>query len=290
VEDSIHSPRFWTRLWDEAVAGAAGKDVGGYISRKIWDKMAADYEQWRSRNPNREAAAEELVASLSNRGFFRKGMRVLEVGCGAGSTAWAFAERGADVVALDFSPVMLDRLRESIPVKLKERVHPVEADWNEIDLAERGWDRAFDLAFARMTPAIRTPKAFLKLHQASRDACYFRGWAGRRKDPLLEALWMHLTGKPGPSLTGVGGGVLAAFNLLYAMGLSPSVEFQDVSWEKREAVGQAVAFFVEYFDGLAGFSREALGSRISEYLAKVAEGGMVTGRTEGRTGTVIWRV
>ena len=38
--------------------------------------------------------------------------RVLDVGCGAGHTALAFAERAASVVALDLTPAMLEQARQ----------------------------------------------------------------------------------------------------------------------------------------------------------------------------------
>jgi len=290
LENDVHSPRFWIRQWQEAAADTPQIGAGGYASRRIWDQMAADYERWNARGAEKKAAAEELIAVLSSRGLFREGMRVLDVGCGTGRLAMAFAARGAEVTALDFSPAMLRRLHEALPAELAGRVHLVEADWEELDLAARGWERAFDLVLACMTPAVRTSEEFLKLHRASRGGCCFRGWAGRREDPLLESLWRHLTGNPMHSLAGATTGVYAAFNLLYAMGCPPSVEFQEVSWEKREPVEKAASFFTDYFDGLDGLPRRELGKRISEYLAAIAEDGCVIRRTKGRTGIMTWGV
>jgi len=96
-----------------------------------------------------------------------------------------------------------------------------------------------------------------------------------------------------PSLAGATAGVCAAFNLLYAMGCSPSVEFQEVSWEKREPVEKAAGFFTDYFDGLDnldGLSRRELSKKISEYLVTAAEDGCVIRRTKGRTGIMTWGV
>jgi hypothetical protein len=91
-------------------------------------------------------------------------------------------------------------------------------------------------------------------------------------------------------LTGATAGIFAAFNLLYSMGCSPSVEFQEVSWERRQPVEEAVEFYRDWFEGTAGLPPGELGGRISEYLAGVAEDGHVLRRTEGRTGTLTWRV
>ena len=287
TRDEVLSPEFWMSRW--SAAAAASRAAGGYLSRRIWDRMAADYGRWRAGSLGRDAASEELVSSLAGRGMFREGMRVLDVGCGTGEMAACFAWHGAEVVALDFSEGMLRRLGKDLPAELKVRVLPVEADWGEVDLAERGWEGAFDLAFAAMTPAIRTPEAFLKLHRASRGACYFRGWAGFREDGLLEGVWKHLTGKPKESQPGVDG-VFAAFNLLYAMGLPASVEFQEIGWEKRESVEQATDFLVEYFEGSSGIGPDGLRGKIAGYLEGIAENGTVISRTRGRTGSLTWKV
>ena len=248
--------------------------------------MAAGY----ARGAKKDAAAEDLITAISRQGLLPEGARVLDVGCGPGHTAIAFARHGAEVTALDFSAAMLDRLRVTLRSDIAGRVHPVEANWEEVDLANRGWEQAFDLTLACMTPAIRTPENFLKLHRASRGGCYFRGWADRRRDPVLEALWLHLTGKPAPSLVGMTGGVLVAFNLLYAMGCSPSVEFQEVSWERHEPVDKAVGFFTDYFDGISDLPAPRREEKIREYLESVAEAGRVRRRTTGRTGSITWKV
>ena len=206
---------------------------------------------------------------------------MLDVGCGPGGKAIAFARRVAEVVALDFSEKMLERLRANVPADLAERVQPVEADWAEVDLEKRGWEGSFDLVFASMTPAVWTPESFLKLHRASRHGCYSRGWAGRRTDFLLAELWPQLRGEPMPHV---------AFNLLHAMGRSPSMEFDEIGWEKREPVEKASGFLRTFFANVTDLDENELRERIDAYLASVASDGQVVRRTTGRTGTMIWEV
>ena len=48
------------------------------------------------------------------------GARVLDAGCGTGALAVALARRGADVVAVDLSPTLVDLARERMPAGLGE--------------------------------------------------------------------------------------------------------------------------------------------------------------------------
>ena len=284
---NISSPDFWIEQWRAASANSPMAGNRGYASRRVWDGMAASYGSARVRDSRRQEA-DDLIATLESRGLFREEMRVLDVGCGTGRMAIPFAQHGAQVVALDFSTGMLGRMREATPQELSNSIETVQADWADLDLGERGWERHFDLAFAAMTPAIRTPEAFLKLHHASRHGCYFRGWAGRREDPVLAGLWQHLKGEPMPPMTPWD--ITLAFNLLYAMGYSPAIEFQEISWETQEPIDEVATFFANFFGDQQDLSTEHLRGQVHDYLETIAQNGLVVRQTKGRTGAMMWEV
>jgi SAM-dependent methyltransferase len=66
----------------------------------------------------------------------------LELGAGSGRVALHLAREELDVVALDASPVMLDRLRARLEETIASRVRVVEGDMRSFDLGER-----FDLVY-----------------------------------------------------------------------------------------------------------------------------------------------
>ncbi len=74
-------------------------------------------------------------------GAFRKGDRVLELGCGMGRFTFALAECGARVEGLDLSSVLLDRLQSF-------NVNRVDIPLHCADIAEAGpsLEGSFDLA------------------------------------------------------------------------------------------------------------------------------------------------
>jgi SAM-dependent methyltransferase len=72
------------------------------------------------------------------------GKRVLDLGCGAGENAIAFAQQGAHVIAVDASPGQL-QLAQKLAEAAETRV-----EWHESDAADLAFLRAdsIDLAFA----------------------------------------------------------------------------------------------------------------------------------------------
>jgi ubiquinone/menaquinone biosynthesis C-methylase UbiE len=106
----------------------------------------SDYDQWA-----------EAYATANAEGFFNAwyekpamlrllgdvaGRRVLDAGCGSGSTSLALVERGADVSGFDVSTAMIEIARRNLPAT-DLRVH---------DLAEPlPWDDdTFDIAVASL--------------------------------------------------------------------------------------------------------------------------------------------
>jgi len=52
-----------------------------------------------------------------------KDLKVLEVGCGDGRLTWRYAEKAAQVSAIDPDCEAIETARANLPKKLRERVH-----------------------------------------------------------------------------------------------------------------------------------------------------------------------
>jgi SAM-dependent methyltransferase len=82
-------------------------------------------------------------AALAHFGDLR-GKRLLDLGCGPGDYSLFFAERGAEVTAIDYSAVAIDQLQAVCRDGGIENVHPVVAD--AFDIERLG---PFDLVFGK---------------------------------------------------------------------------------------------------------------------------------------------
>ncbi len=117
LEAAVAHLRRWLELqpgqpWAEHLLAAIAPDCEvperastGYLSQNF-DALAEVYDAWRVQQSN--CGAEALGAQLrKNLGEPRRGLRVLDVGCGTGSAGPVAREYAAELHGLDLSPAML---------------------------------------------------------------------------------------------------------------------------------------------------------------------------------------
>ena len=73
--------------------------------RSAWDRLAAGYDEFVTPTGNLAVAQDAL-----RRAELRSGMRFLDVASGSGALSLPAARMGADVLAVDISPAMIERL------------------------------------------------------------------------------------------------------------------------------------------------------------------------------------
>ena len=73
-----------------------------------------------------------------------KGLSVFEIGCGEGRLTWRYADKAAQVTAIDPDGKDIEAARANLPERLKGQVRFVESSLE--DFAESVGDRRFDLA------------------------------------------------------------------------------------------------------------------------------------------------
>jgi SAM-dependent methyltransferase len=114
-------------------------------------------------HPGGRHSTEELF-SLAN---LQSGQRVLDVGCGVGTTAVGAARRfGVEVTAIDISPLMLERARANVRhASLEARVHVDRGDILGLPYSENSFDRVVAEA---VTMFVDRPRAAAELTRVCR--------------------------------------------------------------------------------------------------------------------------
>lgn len=89
---------------------------------QIWARLTSDAPVSRIRQTVRAGRDEMRALLLSRLPADLSGARVLDAGCGAGQMSAELAARGAEVLACDISPALVDIARERLPHALRSRV------------------------------------------------------------------------------------------------------------------------------------------------------------------------
>ena len=179
------------------------------------------------------AKTRRILRTLSGIGADFKDKAILDIGCGAGAYALNLAAGARRVLGIDSSPAMLKIFRT------ERRRHGIgnaaclKAAWAAVPEAKvRG---EFDIALASMTMAIRTKADLLKMERAARELCVYIGWAGARRNSLLEKVYAaHGLEYRAPA------GAETTLKLLRALGRRPKTVYINDSWTKEATVEETL--------------------------------------------------
>ena len=89
---------------------------------QAWEKLTSDAPVGRIRASVRAGRDQMRTTLLSWLPQDLHGKRILDAGCGTGAFAVEAARRGAQVVAIDLSPTLVNLARERLPAGLAERI------------------------------------------------------------------------------------------------------------------------------------------------------------------------
>jgi len=246
----------------------------------FWEKMADRYP-----GPFEEKTLSEtqrLISMVKGKGITFKNGSILDIGCGTGIYALPLAREAARITGIDSSEAMVARMERDIEQFNLPNVQTMVMSWKDVDIRETGFEKAFDVVWASMTPAVQSENDFAKMEQCSKNWCVYIGWGRKRKDPLMEAAFAShgLTFGPPP-------GVSHAFNLLSNAGKKPSLDYVETRWNWSGTFEEAV-------DDVAGYIMMQPASvdrdKLRKIIAPYEQHGTVYHKTEVEEGLLTWQV
>ena len=95
---------------------------------QVWERLTSDAPVSRIRQTVREGRDRMRALMLSRLPADLHGARVLDAGCGAGQMTAELAARGAEVVAVDISPALVEIARARLPVQHAAQVSFASGD------------------------------------------------------------------------------------------------------------------------------------------------------------------
>lgn len=134
----------------------------GILQQKVNDLFSAESERWDRLYSKHDVFSviiqDRHLLALTMVDVIRlpPGARVLDVGCGAGFTSIALAERGYQVDALDSVQAMITLVQKrSVEVGVSDRVRPVLGDINKLPCGDRTFAAVIALGVAPWLPDLR---------------------------------------------------------------------------------------------------------------------------------------
>lgn len=246
----------------------------------FWERMARHYP-----HPFDEemlAETRRVIALVKSKGVEISEASVLDIGCGTGIYTLPLAREAAMVIGLDDSEAMMARLADEIAAARIHNVHSTRSSWKDADLSSLGFEKAFDIAWASMTPAVQTQQDFERMEQCARKWCVYIGWGRKRRNTLMEEAFSAHGLRYGPP-PGVG----AAYEVLVGLGRAPSLDYFETSWDWEGTAAEALEDMVCFIEMQgAGADRDLL----AEVLSRHERGGRVYHKTDVEEGVLVWRV
>lgn len=267
-------------------AGASGRQE---FSTAKWDQRA---EIWNKEHVNKckgDERVESAVAYLEQRGLLRAEYDVADIGCGLGRFAAAFARRVRSVVGLDVSEKMIRYGREYIEKEGLRNVRLRNCDFDAVDVEQEGYQKAFDLVFCSMTPAVHSMESLQKSMEMSRAYCcnithiYSQN---HLRDQILREVF-----RKEPPVRWSGRWFYSLFNVLFLMGYCPETSYetrhQEIQVRPEE---EYVEFVMEHMLTEAECTKKN-GKKILCWLQEHAnEEGVLTEVIDSCYGRILWDV
>lgn len=251
------------------------------IQARIWDRAAPEYEE----RPLPDWEEDPFLALLRRRGALGPSVSALDIGCGAGGYSLALAPHVGAAVGCDLSARMVEgATRRAAGLGLSNaRFHLI--DWHAFDPAERGWERAFDVVFAHMTPAVSDYDTLEKMVRCARGTCFLQKNT-RRRDAVLDAA-LALVGIQDPQAGR--DDVDKCFTYLWLKGYEPHLDYRQEVWRSQRSTASMAGWCVDR----ARLRRDITAQeeeRIRDFVAASAVEGVVRETVTTTVVTMDWAV
>ncbi|NPV30172.1 MAG: class I SAM-dependent methyltransferase [Firmicutes bacterium] len=256
-------PRFWSEAWQAAREKSLfARQRPERAGTDWWNRRAARFAAQTQEGDIEERVA-KVMHMLGHKDALKKEARLLDIGAGPGNFALPLARRVQQVVALDPAGEMLEILRQRAQEQGIANVEAVNRAWEEVDLDAAGWQGAFDVVLALMTPALKDEESLRKMLAACRGV-FLAGGHLRREDPVRQELWRELGLGEMPEICP---DPFYVFHWLYASGFCPDLEVSCHCFEREllpdEARAELEDFLFPYLE-LTPQIRERVGDFVEK--------------------------
>lgn len=242
-----------------------------------WDSRAINYP--RPFDASIISKTRKMIRGISEFGVNFNNKDILDIGCGSGVYALALAKRSRSVTGVDSSQAMLSIFNSVCEEKHIVNAKCFKSEW--ADVKDENINKKYDIAIASMTAAVRDEKEVVKMSLAAREFCIYIGWAGERRNKLMEKVYEHHGIKYLPPQ-----GAETVIKSLESIGQKYEVIYLYDAWFKTLTTEQTlsdIAVNMEVNDAV--FDKQWT----SDLLNKISKNGMVRQKTKVKKAIIVWK-
>lgn len=248
--------------------------------KAFWERMALHYPLPFDTDTFAESC--RVISLVKSKGVDISGATILDIGCGTGIYTLPLAREARRVTGMDDSEAMMARFADALALEGMENVIPMTASWKAIDISDMGFEKAFDIAWVSMSPAVQTLTDFERMEQCATIWCVYIGWGRKRKNRFMEDIF-HAHGlQYGPPP-----GVQGAYDLLLRSGRKPSLDYFKASWTWNGTAEDAVEDAICFIEMQGGPARRDV---IEHAVSLNEHDGMISHTTHVEEGLMVWKV
>lgn len=196
MRNELFDSAVWEEAWKEdPYTGVNKMKRAGIDPAHTLDSSAKSFNEEVFGEEGRRRAG-RIMSWLEDQGVRFSGSSVLDIGAASGGFSVPFAEKGADVTAVETSPPLVELLQQNSSGFANGTIKVVHEPFENIDLEARRWKQAFDLVFVSMCPVLVDWASVERVLSCAKTFCYMSLAVGSRTHSLVDEVWPLVTDHP----------------------------------------------------------------------------------------------
>jgi SAM-dependent methyltransferase len=285
--NTFFNEAIWEKAWKNDPYTSINKmKNAGIVPTRAFDHNAKSFNEQAFSEEGKQRT-KRIISWIEGLGVKFEGSTILDIGAASGGFSVPFAERGADVTAVEPCLPLAELLQANTIGLTNGKATVVTEPFEDIDVEAKGWKNAFDFVFVSMCPVIVDWESVEKVLSCARQYCYISLAAGSRVNSLMNEVWPLVTDQPFKAEHLEMGYLL---HLLYLKGYSYesliTKEMKSTEVSHIEALKEVMTWL-----GIHGLPADDRNREIvAAYLERAYPSGKVTIHQGGRYGKVLVRL
>ncbi|SEN12312.1 methyltransferase, FkbM family [Paenisporosarcina quisquiliarum] len=246
MEKNLFKHQVWKSAWDNdpntslRIMQRLGQ---GNFQTEEFKKWAISYDKNSFSHEGRQRS-NRILTWIEDQVVSFKDLSVLDIGAASGVFSIPFAEKGANVTAIEPSPE-LSIMLEKNSMNYSVQVNIIQKPFEEISTDKH--NQSYDLVFASMCPAMKDWEMVEKALSFAKKFCYISMMAGPKENHLMDELLPIIDLEPRE----IGSSDMAyLLQLLYVNGYSYQTliekQMKTIKIDIDSAVDNLTEWFIEY--------------------------------------------